>query len=359
MKTFNMKKVFAILTIALFFIGIASFATYTPASCAAPGCNTKPPITDGTAVNNKVGAIVFGSTNAPTSGILADIYGILSTKTNPVVSFADTTVGGVYQTNSLSIDKLRGSSIAGACADASGNIVSCAVPGGATNAPITFTNPNTDGTNYVTTWTPPAGTSLIKVEMWGAGGAGSPRFPINMHGSDGNASMLKKVGDPSPTMQAGGGLGGPYAVGTSVFSAGQNIMSGQIGETDTSHINCYGGKGGSSYKIDGTVYGAGGAGGTFSSYASAATVTNGQDGSGYGSGGGGPGSLNCSGTPGYGGGAGSYVMSIISVPTTGASYQITVGGGAVNVISGSNYYLAHDYNSGNGANGVVIVTPNP
>lgn len=178
------------------------------------------------------------------------------------------------------------------------------------------------------TYTTPAGTKWLEVEVQGGGGGGS-------------------AGQPG----GGGGNGSASSFG-SITANGATASTG--GTASGGDINLTGGNGGTfSNAANGTTW-ASGSQGAFSFFGGAGTGNygsaggNAQPNTGAGGGGGGT-NTAAAATGGAGGGAGGYCRKLITSPL--ASYAVTVGTGGTGG-TGSGAGLA----GGTGAAGIVIVT---
>ena len=207
-----------------------------------------------------------------------------------------------------------------------------------------------------TTWTCPVGVTSIKVECWGAGGAGGGTNTVASTysgGGGGGAYTLNNTVAVTPgtvyTITVGTGAVGTFisgaAGGNSVFGASLVTANGGAGGTTVNGGNGVGGAGGI-----GTFNG--GTGGT-------ATTVAGPKGN-AGGGGGGAGSTGAGGnavvsTPGAAGtpngGIGGLGRTSAVGPGIGAP-GVTLGGGG----SGANSNAAGNKNGGNGANGQIKIT---
>jgi hypothetical protein len=183
------------------------------------------------------------------------------------------------------------------------------------------------------TYSVPAGTLYLEVEMKGPGAGGSG-------GGPGAGSVSAPASDTtfgSSFLTAGkGGAPSTYTGGTGGTATGGDInIGGQNGQTISNGTWWYGGKGG-------------GQGGGVGSQPGSGMVA-GQGAAPNSGGGGGGSGCRDNGDPGGGGGEGAYLYKIITSPSS--SYAYTVGPGSSGGTAGSNAQAG-----GAGANGYIKAT---
>ncbi|MFA7192098.1 MAG: hypothetical protein WC089_02250 [Candidatus Paceibacterota bacterium] len=414
----DLFKILKILVPALVLtLGLNTFATYTsrPASFSSAS-NTAMPLMGGTySPQYKTSKLALGTSSAPIANF--HVEGSMVVNGN-AASFGSLNLGSANCTPSgcnfspgtgkVSVDRLvlENIDISGGkpgpkrlCASSSGELTVCSSFSGVWYR-------NTPGHHTFDTAILPPGVKDIKVELWGAGGNSVPRTDSNPGNAGnktnpGDSSSLRIYSGSTPTfytiqaeagkmgygtttwgttMQTGGEGGKGYVNGIEQATAkggnGQNpfvvtpsIFSASGGYSTNSA--CVGGSGGTSatstFAISGgnmTVGGYGGAGGARTG------TTNGRGLSpntiSWGAGGGGFGrestlasALFCTTkilvggefvTPmSGGGGAGAHVVNTYrweDLPIN-AKFEIDIGEGGIN---------NHDWMTGNGANGGVLIT---
>ena len=223
-------------------------------------------------------------------------------------------------------------------------------------------------------YTVPEGVSEITIEAWGAGGGGGNDAPGvgGINGSDGSDTFIEKIGNDTMRTSswnwdgvsgqwvarprfdfqnrvmenivafAGGGSGGQHGVNRDALGGkggdskfGHNNILGQNGE-DANAIEGFSGKGGDCLKA-----GKAGLGGRRVSVSSSGE-------NGLFPGGGGSGAQMAH-TPAGGGGGGAYCFRTITVEK-GMTFKVAIG-------KGGNGGKEGFMDGGNGADGLVIITP--
>jgi hypothetical protein len=256
-------------------------------------------------------------------------------------------VGDLVTTESFLV-----SSVLNAIPNSPASVGSSNIVSGVTLTTPTLTSPIITGstpqlTTYTTgsgTYTVPANTRYLQVEMSGAGGGGagggSGAGPT-AGGSGGSTTF------GSSLLTCTGGAGGTIAVASTHSIGGSSTIS-----SPATGLGLTGGEGsgGNGYLVAG--YQVGMSGGTNPFGGAGASAVNsigfyGQPNTGAGGGGGG---TTATGTgSGGGGAAGGYIKAIISSPS--ASYAYAIGSGGTAGAAGTNGFVG-----GVGAAGIIIVT---
>jgi len=236
------------------------------------------------------------------------------------------------------------SSVLNAIPNTAGSVSSSNIVSGVTLTSPIITGSTPQTTAYTSssgTYTTPANTRYLVIQMCGAGGGGGSSGPTTGNGSAGGSTTF---GTSLLTCTGGGGGDGNTYVGAGAGGSG-TISSPATG------LALSGGKGmGIGFNISGTYVG-GGAGGTnpFGGGGSAGGANaSGGAGTANTGGGGGAGGSPVSQNGGTGGGAGGYVQAYIASPS--ATYSYAVGAG------GSGGTGASSNSGGAGGAGVIFVT---
>lgn len=251
--------------------------------------------------------VAGGSANAPALVVNNDIdTGIFSTAAN---EFAISTSG----TEKLRFNASGAIGISGANYGTSGQVLASNGPSGApswqTAAAVNVQQFTSNGT-----WTKPAGTSYVLVELWGGGGGGQ-------RGDRASVGLSRKGG--------GGGGGGAYIDRTFIATGLTSTVSVTVGA---------GGAGGAAATVDNTLDGGVGTSGGTSSFGSYISASGGAGGSGN------------------TGGRGGYIIS----GSFGASnlYDGGLGNNGGTTTTGGDSVNAHSFFGGCGGNGGSTVSNN-